>query len=59
MHLIPLTQSQWRAERRAEANESGLRVIFVGLASNPLRLAALFFNGEFLCYSRMFDGGAQ
>ena len=51
LHLIPSTLKQWEAQRRTEARDEGLHVMFVGSGDSTI---ALFFNGPILCYAQQF-----
>jgi hypothetical protein len=50
MRLIKSTQEQWERERRWEAAECAAQVIFV-----HNRSVAVFFSGDHILYSRMFE----
>jgi hypothetical protein len=53
MKLTPTSLAAWKYNQREEAARLGYNVAFVFTPSED-KLVALFFNGEFFCYSRTF-----
>jgi hypothetical protein len=51
MKFAPPTLAMWKYSQREEAARLGYRVTFVG---HDVKTVALFFNGEFFCYTRVF-----